>query len=670
MAERRLIDRVLGRPPKADDTAVGRSGTVNTRGFLDDPEQNAKLRWPLNLDVYDKMRRSDPSIRWMLSLLKNPLRAAQWTIEPASDSPEDLEVAAFVDHALFQELDGGFDDFLRQALLFFDFGHSVFERVAAVRQVDFDWKEDHDSDPTEVSREAIVFAKLAPRMPRTINRWITAEGDSSDLKGIEQQLWDGTGSVVIPAERLVVFTHDREGDDFRGTSILRTIYKTWRYKLELENLEAIAYERSAGLPVFYPPPNASETALGQVETAAQNIRQGESLYLIMPGPKAGHTESGEGWLVEELAIKGTGSDATAAIQRYDGAMARNVLAEFMRLGHEQTGARATADVQQNPYQQATEAYAEYIADVISEQVIKPLVGWNYSTTSYPRLTAAALHAKSLDTITAALTGLAAPGFVQADDRMEDWLRELMNAPERPPELARPDPGEEPPAPPQGPGQPPQKPEPSGSTFTMSNVRERHPAEAHVAFSEIVEFLDESEAKITDATDRTLAPLIDAAESVLDTAVDARNPELVSTLSVPTGTLATTLGDLVQGFYDEGRRQVAAECRRQSRERFDYPPEVTHQLPEVIAARAKTAAESITSQATRALRNLGLRRLEAPESPHVNADTLGLDARAAARGAAKSAARPLVMAAFNLGRKDEMVETIKPVPPESPDRLAS
>jgi hypothetical protein len=132
-------------------SAKGRSGTVNVGGFISDDEMNVLLRWPQNLQVYDEMRRTDSMVRWMLGLAKYPMLATPKSIEPASQEPEHLEHAAFVEHVFFGgELDGGFNEFLRQALTFFEFGHSLFERIADLREVSFSYREPRDPDnPTE-----------------------------------------------------------------------------------------------------------------------------------------------------------------------------------------------------------------------------------------------------------------------------------------------------------------------------------------------------------------------------------------------------------------------------------------------------------------------------------------------------------------------------------------
>lgn len=467
----RWIERLREKPP-GDQTPVGRSGTINTRGFLTDREQNALLVWPQNLDVYEEMRRTDATIKWMLSLISTPIRAASWRVEEASDSDEDQEIAAFVHHALFQELEGGFDEFLRQALLMLTFGHSVFERVAEMRPLEFSWEKEREAqgeapetpivgapapknpEKTEsqtFKREVFVISKLGPRLPRTIFEWVPSVSDSSQLDHIVQYVMDGQtpDKVSIPASRLIVFTNEKEGDDWRGTSILRSAYKSYRFKQKLENLEAIAYERSAGLPVVYPPQNANPADIDAVEKAVKSIRQGESLYLIMPGPKQGLVKEVDGWVVEDLAIDADGgrNSASEAIQRYEGQIARNVLAEFMRLGHIQSGSgsRSTAEVTQDPYYQSIEAYVNYIEDVINEQVIRPMVAWNYDVVDFPKIKASKMQAKNITIITNAIAQLGNAGALSPDPKLENWLRDLIDAPERgantPPPPGLPAPGQ-------------------------------------------------------------------------------------------------------------------------------------------------------------------------------------------------------------------------------------
>jgi hypothetical protein len=431
-----------GRPP-GRQAPTGRSGTVNVRGWIEDREFNNRLRWPLNLDEYEKMRRTDPTVQWMLRLVSTPLRAALWSVQPPENpSPVELEATCFAQHAIFSELDGGFDQHLRQALTYLDFGHSVFERSAELRPVEFDVDAGDEGEPTHVKRDAFVLAALDPRLQRTIQRWNVDPAEPKRLLDIKQWLADGHQPSVttIEADRLVIYVGDKEGDDWRGVSLLRSAWKSWFTKSQLQNLEAIAFERSAGFPVVYPPPDADDDDLTSVEEAIKKVKQGENVWMIMPGPKQlparGGGQPAEEWLVEDLAINasaGQAADFGAAIGRYDLEMAKNVMASFMELGQKEVGARATADVQQDPYYQALAAHASYIEDTFSEAVLAPLCDWNYTLERYPRLVCSKLQAKNAEVIAAAVKGLIEAGAMQADEPLEDFLRDLLDAPDADPD---------------------------------------------------------------------------------------------------------------------------------------------------------------------------------------------------------------------------------------------
>lgn len=751
------------RPPTGK--GKGRSGTVNTGGYLEDREFNLKLAWPQGLDVYEEMRRSESSVRWMLALVTTPLRAAEQTIEPASQDPEDLEVAAFVEHALFEELDGGWDETLRQMLTYFDFGHAAFERIARLTEVEFTYEVERivydrpdDPDPLEqpgpgeddqgppptpppppetaaadappvvaqppqvldpadgkvkpmpgvtpaalaphlaapgqappkpkpkprrertertVKREAFVIGRLAPRLQRTIQKWNPVPGDSSRLASIEQWLADGQdpATVEIDADRLVVLTHEKEGDDWRGVSLLRPAYKAYRFKAALENVEAIAFERSAGLPVAYPPEDADDADLDAVEAAIRELRQGEQLYIVMPGPKAGTTDSGDGWLLEDLTVSGDGGkapDMSAAISRYDAEMARNVLAEFMRLGHEQTGARATGDVQQDPYYQALEAHAGYLEGVINAALIRPLVDWNYEVSRYPRLKFSKLQAKNIAVVAEALNKLAVPGLVAADPELENWSRRLLDAPERPLELS----DEAPPAPPEtpppegkeddpgegpGPGEAGGDDEPMTYRFAAPGFSSWRPIRAEeeaVAFAQIADGLTNATDDVVELAAEILAGQARSQGELADRAVELNRPEMLDDVTFDPAPLADAIAQRLEDVYREGRAHVRAELRRQDPNgdaetaALRIPLSVGERL-RAIRQIAQTAAEEAAAQATRAVKTGALRRITSRTDPEIARP--GADPLAAARQAIREAASGLVNRAFSLGRDQELRE---------------
>ena len=656
-----ILDRF--RKTQPETAAKGRSGTVNVGGFISETEFNAALRHPQSITTYDQMRRSDATVRWMLALVKNPIRAATWAHEPVDASDEAREVAALCDHALTECMAGGFDDVLRRILTFLDFGHSAFELIARMDQVEFTY-ETQDGDEIEVAREAFVVHRLAERLQHTLVRFVPSKDDPSELAYIEQFIGDGQGEVnpQIDAERLVLFTNEQEGDDWRGTSILRTAYRPYNYKLKLENLEAIAYERSTGLPVVYPPKNVKDPQLDAVEDALKDLRQGQSVYFIAPGPKAGTVEGEDGWLLEAVTVAGDAEQsASDIIARHEASMARNVLAEFMRLGHENVGARATADVQQDPYWQAINAYVGMIEDVLTEQVTARLVAWNYGDAPVPRLKASNVTAKNVEVLAKAAASLLGAGGIEHDLDTENAMREWLDLPRRRPDEES-NPGE-PPVPPDqippGNGSSPEDPqqkakdalagllsEPPGKAFVA--MRALLPPERFVAFAEIARRLDRAQESFPAVVENAARPAIEAALRQVEEAQAMNSPEAVAQVSVDDAGIARAVERELGVLHDEGRRTVRDEIRRQSKGQVSFE-EVPQRSAAIFLAQALTAASTMAGAATRAIRNRALKLIEdgqAPTGP-------GFEPFAALRAEATGVALGLTTSAFNAGRDEEL-----------------
>ena len=184
------------------------------------------------------MRRSDASIQALLKVCKHPLLAATWDVEPASDEDFDQYVARFVRNELFDR-NVNWYNFLRDALGKLDFGFSVFEKTYEI--TDFE------------GQTRIGIANLGWRKQWSILRWETNE---ATVAGVTQQLVGD--SVSIPEDKLLVFVNDREGDNYQGVSLLRYAYKDWDIKHRIENMMAVAAERSMGVPIVEKDPDMSK----------------------------------------------------------------------------------------------------------------------------------------------------------------------------------------------------------------------------------------------------------------------------------------------------------------------------------------------------------------------------------------------------------------------------
>ncbi|KKM15368.1 hypothetical protein LCGC14_1696760, partial [marine sediment metagenome] len=92
----------------------------------------------------------------------------------------------------------------------------------------------------------------------------------------KDEVGKGTKEVKSPEEKLILFANEKEGDNFRGVSLLRPAYKSWYFKEAFEKIDAISFERQGvGIPVFKMPTNATPDDREKAEEIGKNLRANE-----------------------------------------------------------------------------------------------------------------------------------------------------------------------------------------------------------------------------------------------------------------------------------------------------------------------------------------------------------------------------------------------------------
>ena len=293
--------------------ARGATGTKIFDGVIDE-EYNRELSGQKGMDTYDKMRRSDAQVSAILLAMELPIRSAYWYIDPAKDENDevadfDKEVADFVQEALFEKLQDGFDNKLREILTMLPFGFSVFEKV-------------YTGDG-----ERVWIDKLGFRKQTTIMRWMTKDRFPGITQWVPTAGPTGEYERDIPGAKLLVFTYRKEGDNYQGISVLRSAYKNYYMKDRLYRFDAVKHERQGvGIPVIYIPSKATKEQKLLAASIVRNIRATEQTGIVMPGSKD------DGWAFEFANLNaGTGSDLWESIKHHNREIAKNVLAQFMEL---------------------------------------------------------------------------------------------------------------------------------------------------------------------------------------------------------------------------------------------------------------------------------------------------------------------------------------------------
>jgi phage gp29-like protein len=396
-----LADR-QAKAPEPPAAEIGTTGTPFFSGYLRDlGEYNPALEGLAAFAVYEKMRRSDAQVAATLMAMKLPLLSAEWTVSaPANPTPVEREAADLVRACLFEEIK--FSAVLRNALLMLDFGCSAHEEV---------WR---------IDGNRVRIAKLAPRPPVTFQRWITDQDEG--LVAIEQYGAKGQTYVTatVPAEKLALFTHEQEGSNFAGRSVLRACYQHWYIKSNLYKIDAIAAERNGmGVPYIIMGTDAKkedrETALAYVAKLSTHEKAG----VVLPN----------GWTFGLKGVEGATRDPQDAMAHHNMMIAMSALAQFMMLGQSSGGNRALGESLGDFFYLALQATAKTIEQELSRTTIRRLVDFNFAgITRYPRITAQKIQAIKFEMLHMALKGLSGVGLVQGDDELESYLRKMMGLP--------------------------------------------------------------------------------------------------------------------------------------------------------------------------------------------------------------------------------------------------
>src|SRR5829696_4777647 len=388
---------------------IGDSGTPILGGVVQD-EYNSKLATTAGITIYDEMRRSDGTVRAAVSVCALPIRSAKWYVEPASEDAADAEIADFVWKCFSEYQSITWNDLLRHALLSLPFGVMAFEKVFAIRDID--------------GTARIVWDKLSPRMPRSIQKW--AIGASDNEPGI-RQLKSNSDTVDIPLDKLVVIVNEKEGDNWWGTSVLRPAYKHWFMKNTIYKIDAIAFERQGlGVPFVKLPENYTEADRSKAEEIVKNLRANQQAFILEPF----EYEIG----FKDMMAKSV-RDPSPSIEHHNREIMKSVLAQFLELGStNKSGSRALSEDHSEMFLQSLVTVAQGVADAFNSYAVKELVDLNFNDVkAYPKLSFTGITRVNADAIATTYQTLTTAGAIKIGSNDEQFFREQLSLPERDPD---------------------------------------------------------------------------------------------------------------------------------------------------------------------------------------------------------------------------------------------
>ena len=373
------------------------------------PYSPDKLITRKGFEIFDEMLRDD-QIAQTVAARKTMLLAPGWSIEPASEDPQDAEVARYVEWNLRDFVDGTFDSDLWEIAGAGEFGWSIGEKVwTVVKSGEF------------AGRIALKAYKSKSPVDFNIDR---DEFDNIKPDGVIRITSPQLG-LRLPADKFVIYSYRKRFEDVFGTSILRSLYDLWWLKHILKRAWGVSFER-AGVPVSVAkyPAGMKENDQNKLFKLVKSIRF-ESAAILPKDVELMFVESSK-----------QGKDAMLEAIRYiDEQIVKTVLGQTLTQSQGDSGSQSLGNIHNQILgMYLTEFGRDMARKAIDSQIIRDIVDFNFSgITSYPRFAFKPVaQADNTPKVTAFLTSVE-KGAVMATVKDEAEIRRLLGFPERAPD---------------------------------------------------------------------------------------------------------------------------------------------------------------------------------------------------------------------------------------------
>ena len=296
--------------PNKTDQLVGQDVPFLESSFLEvvDREFEEMLQGKDALLIYHKML-ADGTVQNALHYIFGRLRSAKWYVEPASNDPEDIQIAAFVHDQL------GLDDS--------SVGKYPFGRLFAIYQNAYVYGMAAGELVLSIGADGkLILDKVVPIHPFNVDEVVYDKDGGPKALKVSGTVKGGTEmrTVEVPIWKTVVFIHDDDGS-FTGRSALRAAFPHWLAKRAMILLINHGLERyMIGVPVLKLPKTVRQgTAQWQAaESIVRNFVQKPRHGIILP----------DDWEFDTVDLKSAMPDAIPYLTYHDAGIARALGIDF------------------------------------------------------------------------------------------------------------------------------------------------------------------------------------------------------------------------------------------------------------------------------------------------------------------------------------------------------
>jgi hypothetical protein len=358
---------------KPPTVAVGATGLKHYSGYIQEEyltELSGERWWKVVAEMT-----TDPTVSGILFAIQMLIRQTPWSVAPFSEEQADKDAAAHVESCL-HDMRESWALTLSEILSFLPWGYAPLEVVYKVRGGEVD-KPDGTKDTLRSSQHddgKVGWACWSIRSQDTIQTWDFDE--TGEATAFTQWAPPDFQPRRVPLSKCLHFRTMSRKSNPEGVSLLRAVYRPWYFLRRLQNLEGIGIERDlVGIPeIDVPPelldpeaPQEYKAALNYYKQMGQNIRNDEQACIIMP---LAYDQNGkELYRFKLVSAAGTRQfDIGKSVERYKTDIATAVMADFMRIGHEQVGSYSLVSSKTSLFATALGAWLDSICSVINARI--------------------------------------------------------------------------------------------------------------------------------------------------------------------------------------------------------------------------------------------------------------------------------------------------------------
>lgn len=358
--------------------------------------------------IYTEMMR-DEQVKVCARFRRNAVTGRSWFFECEYEqlSETEQERRIKISEEIINQMEGSFKSRLDRLMSSLVYGHSVTEKK--LKHITYDGKLYYGIE------------KLAGKSPDTFE---FNEDEYGNLVEFVQNV-SGDKKELDP-KKFIFHIHNSDTDEYYGRSELREAYRAWFGKDIAIRLQNIHMERTAvGFYTLTPEPTSNliltegSEDYNRITSILNNLRSSAGILL----PKG---------------IKGEIHQFTATdifdkiINSNNRAIAKALLMPDMLglSGDNKNGNRALGDTQLEAFLWMLDTEADDLEETINEQLFKQLGQLNFGDHYYPRFRFNPLSKTQIIKIAEAWGKLVTAGAVTATDTDEDYLREMLDFPEK------------------------------------------------------------------------------------------------------------------------------------------------------------------------------------------------------------------------------------------------